>query len=234
MATLRVSEIYNSVQGEGHYTGTPTLFLRFAGCNMRCPGWPCDTEHAINPKIWRKESVRHSAHSLLEVVINEAHQNYIKNVCLTGGEPFMQPSGMLEELCKGLEESAFNVEAFTNGSFLFPKWASTIVKMMDWKLEGSGEADVKLETRLENAVNLSPIDGIKFVCTDRNDFDEAKNIWGQLTTDPRWRGAQFWVGSAWDRLSEQTLVEWLLEEGLPWKLNVQVHKYIWPANERGV
>ena len=106
--------------------------------------------------------------------------------------------------------------------------------MMDWKLEGSGEADTDLESRLINALNLSPIDGIKFVCTGRDDLDEAKQIWGKLVTDERWRGAQIWVGSAWDKLPEKELVEWLLEERLPWKLNVQVHKYIWPADERGV
>ena len=234
MAQLRVSEIYNSIQGEGHFAGTPTLFLRFAGCNMRCPGWPCDTEHAINPKIWRIESVKHTPNSLLEEVIISAHQSGISNICLTGGEPFMQPKDKLEELCKGLEESGFNLEVFTNGSYVFPSWSSTIVKMMDWKLEGSGEADTDLESRLINALNLSPIDGIKFVCTGRDDLDEAKQIWGKLVTDERWRGAQIWVGSAWDKLPEKELVEWLLEERLPWKLNVQVHKYIWPADERGV
>ena len=102
--------------------------------------------------------------------------------------------------------------------------------MMDWKLKGSGESDFNLPDRVHNAVGLNEHDGIKFVVTGPRDFDEAVEVWKHLTS--LGCHAQFWLGAAWGRVKEAELVEWILENGLPWKLNVQVHKYIWPADER--
>src|ERR1700704_2587022 len=89
-----LSEVYNSIQGEGPNVGQPTTFVRFAGCNMRCPGWPCDTPYAIDPAIWRYESMKASTMWVAEQILDLKP----RHVCFTGGEPFMQPWEELQEL----------------------------------------------------------------------------------------------------------------------------------------
>jgi 7-carboxy-7-deazaguanine synthase len=245
MVQLRVSEIYNSVQGEGVNTGLPTTFLRFAGCNMRCPGWPCDTPHAVEPSIWSAEAEKFEVKDLI-ARIEETTGTGIRNICWTGGEPFLQPAVQLQQLYWALFERRYSQEVFTNGSKIFPSWSWEMPKMMDWKLKGSGESnfhvnyfrseeqdrELSIECREQNALELDRRDGIKFVVTNLDDFDEAVETWKYLFMKNC--DAQFWVGAAWNRVKEAELVQWLLDAGLPWKLNVQVHKYIWPANERGV
>ncbi len=231
MPQLRVSEMYCSIQGEGTNMGTPTMFLRFAGCNMRCPGWPCDTPHAIEPAIWIKESEKFEIKGLVERIQDTTGVG-VKNICWTGGEPFIQPLAELQRLYWDLFEKGYSQEVFTNGSIDFPSWSWEMTKMMDWKLEGSGESGFNVPERERNACGLTSRDGIKFVVTGPSDFDEAVGVWKHLIGIGC--DAQFWVGAAWDRVKEAELVGWLLDSGLPWNLNVQVHKYIWPADERGV
>lgn len=225
---LRVSEIYTSVQGEGPRVGELTQFVRFAGCNMRCPLWPCDTEHAINPAIWRIESVKHDAMELSAQLAPA-----VPNLCLTGGEPFMQPAVELQEFVEIAGEAGHRFEFFTNGSFEFPDWAiSNCGIMMDWKLSGSGEAMTNVHIRRENALRLRRHHGIKFVVTGDMDLDEAQGVYRNLIAEGC--TAQFWVGAAWDRIDNQTIIDYMVGQELDWKLNVQIHKYIWPADERGV
>ena len=232
ITTLRVSEIYGSTQGEGPMTGYPTIFLRFAGCNLRCPGWPCDTEHAINPAIWRKESTKHTTDALVEIVAEQANSMGIKNICWTGGEPFMQKNVELEKLFYGLRDLGFGQECFTNGTYEFPEWAYDLPMMMDWKLAGSGEGDVKIDNRLANINNFTEKDGVKFVIKTEQDLAEAKSLtdWFiKLKIKPR-----LWVGAAWEQIKEADLVAFILENKMPWSLNVQTHKYIWDPDERAV
>jgi 7-carboxy-7-deazaguanine synthase len=143
MAELRLVEHYASVQGEGPRVGVPTQFVRFAGCNMRCPLWPCDTQHAIQPSIWRTNSRKVLAHELADAVIAMAEATGATNICLTGGEPFMQNNVELRTLVENLfYEGPYTIEAFTNGSFEWPTWAlQHVFFILDWKLAGSGEAD---------------------------------------------------------------------------------------------
>ena len=225
--------MYNSIQGEGLRMGTPTMFLRFAGCNMRCPGWPCDTPHAIEPSIWVKESEKFEIKQLVKR-IQDTTGTGVTNICWTGGEPFIQPIEQLERLYWELADKGYTQEVFTNGSVIFPDFTDSMLKMMDWKLAGSGEDSFNVSEREYNAFeNLGPDDGIKFVIVDKDDYEEAMHIWRHLAWKVQCQ-AQFWVGAAWGRIKEAQLVEWILEDGLPWKLNVQVHKYIWPADKRGV
>ena len=103
---------------------------------------------------------------------------------------------------------------------------------MDWKLPGSGEEETNVEERWENALKLYPSDGIKFVVKDKADLLEARQIYEALI-EARCH-ARFWVGSAWEHITSADIVDYILEERLPWSLNVQIHKYIWDPDERGV
>ena len=232
--TLRLVEHYVSTQGEGPHAGQTTQFVRFAGCSMRCPGWPCDTPFAIDPKIWGKAggSYKRTVEELIANIVEKASETGAKNICLTGGEPFLQNKALMDDLILSLVEKNFNVEAFTNGSFVYSSIALYNVNfMMDWKLGGSGEGSSYLVERTINALNLGTGDGIKFVCKDEDDFKQAIKVWNTLKdeVDP---GLVFWVGSAWGVFPEKRIVELVLENKLPWRLNVQVHNFIWPANER--
>jgi hypothetical protein len=104
--------------------------------------------------------------------------------------------------------------------------------MMDWKLDGSGEGSTRLENRRMNALNLKAGSGIKFVCKDEVDFAQAVEVYNDLKdlVNP---GVRFWAGSAWAVFPEREVVRLILENALPWSLNVQVHNFVWPANERG-
>lgn len=235
---LRVSEIYASTQGEGPNVGKTTVFLRFGGCNLRCPGWPCDTEHAINPSFrteWRKLEVD----DVFKETVKVAEIAGAKLITLTGGEPFLQKHSELEILVSMLRENGYQVECFSNGTIEYPDWAmKNIHFIMDWKLPGSGE-DHMNETRLKNLVKLSnttdhvPLypQSVKFVCKNEHDFTLALTLWSVYLKDTTVRT---YYGRVWDgEISNAELVKRVMFFRLPWYLNVQMHNYIWPANERG-
>jgi 7-carboxy-7-deazaguanine synthase len=228
---IRVSEIYASIQGEGPRTGMGTLFLRFGGCNLRCPGWPCDTLFAVLPEN-RADWERRSAGSVVKDVLDRCADQNIANVCLTGGEPFLQNHEALEYVVDELLANDIQVEAFSNGQIKYPDWAFEKVNfIMDWKLEGSGNAATRLTE--QNILNLRPTDAIKLVIKDHNDFEEAIRAWKEWKDSTP---AQWWAGVVWgqEHFTEAILVNLIQQEGLPWNLNVQTHKYLWPAEARGV
>jgi len=224
---LRLSEVYQSIQGEGPRAGVPTTFVRFAGCNLKCPGWPCDTPHAIDPRIFEKEQELLTVDQLLERI-----PEWPRNVCLTGGEPFLQKNDELKDLTEKLWQRQQNVEVFTNGTLEYPDWAiNDIDFIMDWKLPGSGEAGVNIGNRLKNLRRLKYEDMIKFVIKDRNDYLEAKEVYGRYKgeTDALWS-----FGVVWGALENAELIEWVLRDKLDWRLNLQVHNYIWDRDKRGI
>jgi len=230
---LRLVEHYASTQGEGPRTGKTTQFVRFAGCNMTCAGWPCDTPFAVDPAIYRDNSYWREPSNLLNDAVLMRNETGANNLCLTGGEPFLQPNTLLEEFTALAIAEGFEVEAFSNGSFVYSKDALRMIDfMMDWKLDGSGEGDTRLENRRMNALNLQAGSGIKFVCKDEVDFAQAVEIYNDLK-DLVQPGVRFWAGSAWAVFPEREVVELILKNQLPWSLNVQVHNFVWPANERG-
>jgi 7-carboxy-7-deazaguanine synthase len=205
---------------------------------MRCPGWPCDTQHAIDPAIWRFQSEKlqpfHLAHKAKSASLNTG----AKNFCLTGGEPFMQNHDDLRDFVKCIAHPSkwCSFEVFTNGSFKFPEWTKepmiNMHFMMDWKLLGSGEASTNVDIRYENAIWLKETDGIKFVVKNENDLVQARMIYETLME--RGCKAQFWVGAVWGEMEDARLVDFIQQNRMPWNLNVQVHKYIWAPEERGV
>ena len=217
---------------------------------MRCGGWPCDTPFASDPKQWAKTFYKRTVEELYYDVLEKYYETGAKNICFTGGEPFMQDNDLLDELFEKLDPNLewieqengnftivnlpdlrFELEAFSNGSFEYSDVAlDKIYFMMDWKLDGSGEGSTSLENRRKNATSI--YGGIKFVCKDEEDFKQAIQVWRSLK-DKVSSDCRFWVGSAWEVFPTTRVVELIMEYKLPWSLNVQVHNYIWPANERG-
>jgi len=233
---VRVSEIYASVQGEGPRTGQTTVFVRFGGCNLRCPGWPCDTQHAIDP-AYRHTWERWSPEDLTDRVEEVAYKSGAHLITLTGGEPFLQRDSDLEYFCTELRARGYAIEAFTNGTLPYPKWALTQTRMIvDWKLPGSGEFTASPETRITNLQALCAAwpdaHAVKFVCMNRRDFEQAVHLY--KTYHASMFGLIWYYGRVWDgEVTNAELAEWVMTEGLPWRLNVQLHNYVWPAHERG-
>jgi 7-carboxy-7-deazaguanine synthase len=225
MRGLRLTDLYVSIQGEGPRVGWPTTFIRFGGCNMRCPGWPCDTPYAIEPALWKNDPVLSPAEVMERIYVLPGTSNY----CITGGEPTMQPTEVLTELAL-VHLMAYDdatIDVFTNGSLkVFPPWmmSGRVSIVLDWKLGGSGEADRGLLTRVQNVEErLGKKDWIKLVIATEQDMEEAVAVWDRhrLNTLANWC-----AGSAWQKMSEQDIAEFIVSQGLPWRLNVQMHKYI--------
>jgi 7-carboxy-7-deazaguanine synthase len=233
--TLRVVEVYASYQGEGPNTSRPTVFVRFAGCNFKCPGWPCDTQHAIQPKIFTQLQKFYEPEDLCDEVLAFG----IDNICLTGGEVFLQNLNDLDVFIRGLKvaRDSANVEVFTNGSL---DWGDVIPLMvdnfiLDWKLPGSGEEYAgKLDTLMTNFEHLNNLDAVKFTINDEDDYQTAK-----LRYTTQIKGIEeepmVYAGIVWNgKWRTEELCEWMLRDGLPWKLNVQVHKFVWDPDKMGV
>lgn len=230
---LRVSEVYASVQGEGPDVGRTTVFVRFAGCNLRCSGWPCDTQHAIDPayrKEWQSMSVEELANKISDIMdISGAN-----SITLTGGEPFLQNNDELYELINKFPMTIIN--CFSNGTLPYPKWAPELMTfIMDWKLLGSGENSVNIDTRIANIKlldNANLLHSVKFVISDWSDFEEAVSIYFHYLE--KFTNIEVFYGRVWDSyITDRDLAEAVMMNQLPWRLNIQLHNYIWPANERG-
>lgn len=229
MSKLRISEIYASIQGEGPRTGEQTIFVRFAGCNLRCPGWPCDTPHAIFPELYREEWRTLTAKEVGDE-IKKIDAGRHMNICFTGGEPFLQNDEAFHELVVDMFLDR-TLEVFSNGTIEYPNWAfEYLYFIMDWKMPGSGE-DPDNPVRLINLKHLQPGDAVKFVCGDDNDYKEAFKKW-RTEIDGNSRELIVYVGPVWGKLEPKELAEWVLQDKLPWRLNIQSHNYIWPVNER--
>lgn len=226
---MRLSELYTSVQGEGPGVGHMTQFVRFGGCNLRCAGWPCDTQHAIDPRLYRHEWIQNSVDDIMGKV-----QPYPRRVTLTGGEPFLQPMAEMVDLIKALYNAGYTTEVFTNGTILWPNLstARTSVRyIMDWKLEGSGE-DPYDTNRFKNLESLNAVDAVKFVIKNEDDFKQAQYLWECHIH--RKSPVQVYYGAVWGEVEPAQLVQWAERECLDWKLNVQMHNFIFDRDKRGI
>lgn len=236
---MRISEIYRSVQGEGPRVGEPTIFVRAAGCNLRCPGWPCDTPHAIDPQRFR-QTWELLTHYEVASRVHQAGKPY-HNVCFTGGEPFLQNEHELKDIIDLLRTSGYtNFEVFTNGTLPFPEWTSEFLYViMDWKLEGSGE-EVIIPERVDNARKLGAEDAIKFTIRDNNDFASAMGVYELMIRKfdedekDEWNRPTFYYGPVWGTITPAQLVEHVQKYDLPWTLNLQTHNMIWDRSKRGI
>jgi len=229
---MQLSEVYTSTQGEGPRVGLPTVFVRFAGCNLKCPGWPCDTQHAIDPKLYRDEWKVVGPREIADQIQEQQARYGVKNICFTGGEPFLQRNDDLRDLAEMLLRDGTSIEAFTNGTLRWPPWAVYHIKfVMDWKLQGSGDSS-SFENMMVNASQLRAKDAVKFTVASEEDFREAVTIWEEYRKTLPGKPPKVYVGIVWGKAEPADLVRWILEARLPWRLNMQVHKFVWVPDAR--
>ncbi|MFO0550806.1 MAG: radical SAM protein [Polyangiaceae bacterium] len=213
--TLRVHEIYASVQGESTFAGVPCTFVRLTGCNLRC-SW-CDTQHAFY------EGNRMPRAAVLERAL--AFKTPL--VELTGGEPLLQPASipLLAELC----DAGRTVLVETSGEADVSRVDRRVHKIMDLKAPGSNESH---RNRYANLAFIGPRDELKFVLKDRLDYE-----WMRATIRERELaklGCALLASTVFGSLDPRDLVAWILEDELPVRVNLQLHKFIWSRDTRGV
>jgi len=211
---LIVNEITLSIQGEGTRAGAPCVLVRLTGCNLDC-SW-CDTPHA------RTEGDEMSVDEILAYVGRLG----CGLVELTGGEPLHQDraAGLLEAFCN----AGFETLLETNGSLDISQVDERVVRIVDFKCPGSGESDRILWANVEQ---LRPADEAKFVIADREDYNFARDAVAEHSL-----GNQCTVifSPAAGRLDPADLAQWILQDNLPVRLGMQLHKIIWPDKDRGV
>jgi 7-carboxy-7-deazaguanine synthase len=211
---LTINEIFHSIQGESTRAGLPCVFVRLTACDLRCR-W-CDTPYAFTEG--RKLSV--------DDVVREVCDIDCDLVEVTGGEPLLQPD--VYPLMARLLEEGRTVLLETGGHVPLDGVPTDVVKVMDVKCPGSGQAE---KNRLDNFAWLTPRDEVKFVIADRADYEFARDV-------VRAHGLAARVSVLFSPVHGsgvlQPLAEWMLADALPVRLQVQLHKYIWGVDRRGV
>jgi len=212
---LKLSEIFCSIQGESTYAGLPCIFIRLAECNLRCKY--CDTKYSYNSKYEKS----------VENVIDEIRQyEPVKLVEITGGEPLLQDEIYL--LFKLIENEGYKILLETNGSISLHKVPKNIVKIMDIKTPGSDCADSFI---LENLRFIDPLqDEIKFVLSNKIDYTWSK----QFIETNKLEKHKILFSTVTEELDPRSLAEWIIEDKLPVRMQLQLHKYIWDKNTKGV
>lgn len=208
-ATLRVSEIFHSLQGESTRVGLPTVFVRLTGCPLRC-AW-CDTTYAFSGG----ETL--SIDGVLERVAAFA----CPTVCVTGGEPLAQAAclPLLQALC----DAGHTVSLETSGALDIGAVDARVARIVDLKAPDSGEA---AKNRWENIALLRPTDEIKIVLASRADYDWAVEACRQHRLFERCP-APVLLSPVWDTLPPAQLAEWILQDRLPVRMQLQMHKLLW-------
>lgn len=206
--TLRVTEIFYSLQGEASTVGAPTVFVRLTGCPLRCHY--CDTAYAFHGG--EKMSITQ--------ILDRVGEHATKFVTVTGGEPLAQRNclPLLSALC----DRGYRVSLETSGTLDVKAVDSRVVKVMDLKTPASGEAQ---RNHWENLSYLQPHDELKFVICNRQDYDWARARVHDLKLDERWT---VFFSASYGELSAQQLADWILADGLlNVRLQIQLHKCLW-------
>jgi 7-carboxy-7-deazaguanine synthase len=215
-STLLISEIFRSIQGETSRVGLPCTFVRTFGCNLDC-AW-CDTAYA---------RVGEGTPMAVDDVVRRVEVLGGRLACITGGEPMLQPEPVAE-LAQRLMASGRTVLLETNGTLDLAPVPPGLAVIMDVKCPGSGQSGLTLPANLER---LGPADEVKFVILDRADFDWAAAFARQHDLLSR---AHVLFSAVQGRLTPRALAEWILESGLDVRLQVQLHRLLWPERDRGV
>ncbi len=214
MSTLAVNEVFFSIQGEGSRAGLPCVFVRLTGCPLRCT-W-CDTAHAFH------EGVRRS----VDEIVAEVERFPARLLCLTGGEPLVQPGAFA--LVTRLLEGGFEVLVETSGHVPLGPLDRRAVAILDVKAPASGETG---RMHWPNLDRLSRRDEAKFVLDGREDYEWSRALVLERRLHER---CTVLFAPVHGRLDPGELGRWILADGLPVRLQVQLHKYLWPGVRRGV
>ncbi len=206
--SLRITEVFFSLQGEARASGKPTFFIRLTGCPLRCQY--CDSEYAF-----------HGGERIaIQSLVNQAQQRAARNVCVTGGEPLAQPActNLLRCLC----DQNFSVSLETSGAMDISLVDPRVDIVMDIKTPGSGESDKNL---WQNLGVLRKKDQIKFVVCDRRDYE-----WVRLQIDRYTLGekvGELLISPSADQMPPAELANWIVEDNLPVRFQLQLHKQLW-------
>ena len=211
---LKINEIYYSVQGESTHVGRPCVFIRLTYCNLRCTY--CDSEYAFYEG--KDMEITH--------IMNEIKQWDCNLVEVTGGEPLFQDKciNLLNELVK----SNYEVMLETGGSLSISDVPKKVIKIVDFKCPSSAMEKKNLWSIVED---LQPHDEVKFVIGNREDFDWAKDRIKEYSLD---KICTLLFSTTFGKVSPQLIVEWILVENLPVRMQMQMHKVIWSPDKQGV
>lgn len=204
---LRVTEVFFSLQGEASRVGLPTVFIRLTGCPLRC-GY-CDSEYAFQGGTWMS----------LQEIVAETRRHPARHVTVTGGEPLAQRDcpALLTRLC----DAGYDVSLETSGALDIADVDPRVARIVDIKTPGSGEVGRTLWSNLDR---LTPRDEVKFVLCDAADYAWACQIVRERRLHER---AAVLFAPVWDRLEARDLAEWILRDGLPVRMQIQLHKVLW-------
>ena len=222
-------EIYKSVQGESSHAGRPCIFVRLAGCNLRC-SW-CDSEYTFTGGYKLTED---------EVVAEIAKLAPVKLIEFTGGEPLLQERQLIP-LMERLLAQGYELMIETSGERPIENVPKAVHKIVDVKCPGSGESG---RFRMANLASLTERDELKFVITNRDDYEFARDFIRNNALESS--GPQILLSPAFSKapslerstanclLDPRELVEWMIADGLNARLSLQIHKYIWEPQKKGV
>lgn len=204
---LKITEIFHSLQGEALQAGLPTVFVRLTGCPLRCTY--CDSEYAFYGGEWTH----------FDGILTEIRRHDTPHICVTGGEPLAQKrcSDLLTRLC----DEGFQVSLETSGAVDISLADRRVSRVMDLKTPDSGEEDKNLWSNLDE---LTSNDQIKFVICSRADYEWARE---QLHTRKLDTFCNVLFSPAWGLVEAAELAEWILEDHLPVRFQLQIHKLLW-------
>ncbi len=204
---LKITEIFRSLQGEADTAGIPTVFVRLTGCPLRCRY--CDTAYAFHGGEW----------ATLEEVMRKVRDFDTPYVCVTGGEPLAQKgcAALLTALC----DLGLRVSLETGGAMSLAGIDPRVIKVVDVKTPGSGEVE---RNRYEELQQLSAKDLVKFVICGREDYEWSRAKLEELKLAAR---CTVLFSPSHEQLPPGTLADWMLEDHLPVRFQVQLHKYLW-------
>jgi 7-carboxy-7-deazaguanine synthase len=207
MSRLRITEIFHSLQGETRTVGLPTAFIRLTGCPLRC-GY-CDTAYAFQGGNWIE----------IDEILKQVESYGAHYVTVTGGEPLAQKPciDLLKQLC----DQGYEVSLETSGALDVSLVDPRVVKVVDIKTPGSLEVDKNLFGNIEH---LLPHDQVKFVICHREDYEWSKKILDQYQLTNQ---CEVLFSPSYQQQSPGELADWILQDRLPVRLQIQLHKYLW-------
>ncbi len=205
--TLKINEIFFSIQGETSRTGLPTVFIRLTGCPLRCVY--CDTEYAF-----------HDGNKMTLAEIMQKISDYNTTlITVTGGEPLAQKNCM--PLLKMLCDTGYDVSLETSGALDIQNIDSRVARIVDLKTPASGEVDKNL---YENMQYLTANDQVKFVICDRQDYEWSRKKLDEYNLSEQ---CEVLFSGSHGEIQASQLADWILEDQLPVRLQIQLHKYLW-------